>query len=116
MKPPKRIRQKSNPEEQIQNKIIAYLEARGWLVRVVNAGARNFGWPDLRIAHSHWGGFWVEVKLPNMKGSRFTKAQREWFPKMVQNGDHIWIMTAANDHNYNLLFTRPTGNLMEYWK
>lgn len=112
---PMRIRRNNTPEAEVEAQIVAYLEARNWLVRKIHGGARNFGWPDLRISHKTKGSKWVEVKLPGMKGSKFSKAQLEWFPKMMKYGDHIWIMTGPNHHQYKQLFTRPQGNLWDYW-
>ena len=111
---PKRIKRNQSPESDIQKGIITYLTARHWFVREVHAGARHFGWPDLYCSHKHYGIRWIEVKLPDMKGSKFTKSQLKWFPQMIQGGSYIWILTAANDYNFNLLFNRPTGNFLDY--
>lgn len=110
-----KIKRNSSPEADLQKLIIDFFEARNWLVREVHGGARNYGWPDLRASHVTYGAKWVEVKLPNMKGSKFTKAQKKWFPQMVKHGDWIWIMTAPNMHEYKQLFNRPRGNLSDYW-
>lgn len=95
------------------------LTLRGWLVRTLHASENNSGFPDLYATHSRYGQRWIEVKLPNMRGSKFTPAQLEWFPKMVAHGTPIWILTAANDLEYNKLF-KPENftqyHLMELWK
>jgi len=111
---PKRIKRNEKPEDEIQKAIISYMKARKWFVREMHAGAKIFGWPDLYCSHKHFGVRWVEVKLPGMKGSKFTKNQLVWFPQMIQNGSYIWIFTAANTYNYELLFKRPQGNYLDY--
>jgi len=62
------------------------------------------GFPDLYATHFKFGPRWIEVKLPNMKGSRFTPAQMESFPKLRANGTRIWILTAATESEYQKLF------------
>jgi hypothetical protein len=71
---------------------------------VIHGDANNMGWPDLYITHKRYGGRWVECKLPEMRGSKFTAAQLEWFPKMSANGTGIWILTAATETEYEKLF------------
>ncbi|MBF84104.1 MAG: hypothetical protein CL489_06450 [Acidobacteria bacterium] len=115
MKPnPKPIKRNNRPEAKIQQEIITFLEARGWFVREVSAGVKIFGWPDLYASHKHHGCRWIEVKLPNMEGSKFTKAQKQWFPKFIQNGSPIWIMTAATMKQYKELINRKQGNLIDF--
>lgn len=73
------------------------------------------GFPDLWITHKLYGGKWVEIKLPNMKGSRWTKAQKEWFPKLADNGTPIWVLTTVCEQEYRKLFDFPEGNWLEYF-
>jgi len=98
------LRQK--PENKIQKKIIEMLAVRGWLVRVMTASETVKGFPDLYATHYKYGARWIEVKLPEMKGSSFTPAQLEWFPKMVSHGSPIWILTSNTEEEYKKLF-RP---------
>lgn len=77
---------------------------KGWLVRVMKASETLYGFPDLFASHHKYGMRWIEVKLPEMKGSSFTPAQLEWFPKMVAHGSPIWILTGATEVEYNKLF------------
>jgi hypothetical protein len=98
------LRRKHGPEYDIQKALISYLTLKGWLVRELHGDANNYGWPDLYACHRQFAIRWIEVKLPNMKGSKFTSAQMEWFPKMSANGTGIWILTAATDHEYSKLF------------
>lgn len=88
----------------LQKKWIVYLEARGWVVKPTHGSMYQAGFPDLWITHKDHGGKWVEIKLPDMKGSRFTAAQREWFPKLSANGTPIWILTSVTDFEYRKLW------------
>jgi len=101
----------ARPEAKIQAAIKDFLTLRGWYVRSTHGSAFSQGWPDLFVCHSRYGIRWVEVKLPKMKGSHFTAAQIEDFPKFIANGAPIWIMTAATEHEYKVLF-EPSN----YWK
>lgn len=100
------------PETIIQNAVIAMLRSKGWYVTVMHATATLSGWPDLRASHSAFKGRWIEIKLPEMKGSRFTAAQLDRFPKMAANGDPIWILTAATLIEYEKL--HKPANLGRY--
>jgi len=101
---PKDIRKRKNPEQTIQQDIILYLEHRNWIVREMHASMVNFGWPDLYATSAQYGPRWIEVKLPDMKGSSFTNAQVDFFPKLSNNGTSIWIMTGASTKEYSKLF------------
>lgn len=91
-------------EAKIQKAIVKMLEQKGWYVKVMHASASLDGVPDLYIAHPINGPRWVEVKLPYMKGSKFTNAQKREFPKLLAANAGIWILTAANEENYRRLF------------
>ena len=101
-KPPNRIR--DNPEARIQAEIIKMLRNKGWYVTNIHGNMFQSGLPDLYATHSRYGARWIEVKLPNMKGSKFTAAQLDCFPKLEANGTPIWIMTAATESEYQKLF------------
>lgn len=101
---PKQLPGKKGPEAIIKEALITYLEQRGWIVKVTHGSIYQNGLPDLYCTHRIHGPRWVEVKLPNMTGSKFTKAQNEWFPKLSANGTKIWILTAATDVEYKKLF------------
>ena len=106
--PPK----KGNPEAVIQKAIIVYLEHRNWFVKPTHGNMYQSGLPDLFCCHNVYGQKWVEVKLPNMKGSKFTNAQQKEFPKFVTHGSPIWVLTGATKAEYDKLF-KP-GNLWVY--
>ncbi len=95
---------KKGPEAKVQNAIIDYLRVRGWLVMATHGNMYQSGFPDLFCCHNRYGQRWVEVKLPNMKGSKFTPAQLEDFPKICANGSGVWILTGGNETEYAKLF------------
>lgn len=104
--PPKR------PEDAIRDAISDFLMARGWYVFKTHGNAYQAGFPDLYATHTRYGQRLIEVKLPNMKGSAFTKAQWEVFPKLHANGSRIWILTAATEEEYAKLWKE--SNLLYY--
>lgn len=113
-KPPPRPRTQSRgPEYGVQAKVIAMLEKRGWVVRVMHASVYLNGFPDLYCMHKTHGTRWVEVKLPNMVGSKFTDEQRKWFPIMSCNGAPIHILTSDSESEYKKLF--QPENWFEYF-
>ena len=101
------------PETKVRGEIITFLEHRQWYVKILHGGVYQSGFPDLFATHKNHGIRLIEVKLPNMSGSRFTKHQRECFPLFVSNGAPIWILTAATEYEYRKLFA--PCNWMEYF-
>lgn len=97
-------------EQLLQSKIKRKLEARGWFVKVVTSNAYFSGFPDIFACHKSYGIRLIEVKLPNMKGSRFTKAQIATFPKLIHNGAGVWILTSDSNHELEKLF-KPSNYL-----
>ena len=104
---PLKPRRKKGPEAIIQKAIIEYMTLKGWYIMVTHGDQYQRGFPDLFTCHSTYGQRWVEVKKPDFKGSKFTAAQLEHFPKLCSNGSGVWILTAASDHEYEKLFRRP---------
>lgn len=100
-------RGKSGPEKKIQDELVRYLTNLGWFVKVTHGNAFSSGWPDLYACHKTYGSRWIEVKLPDMKGSKYTKSQLRDFPKFCANGAGVWVLTGANDRQYELLFRPP---------
>jgi hypothetical protein len=98
---------RTNPEAKILAAITKKLVLEGWIVMRTHGGLFQRGFPDLYTSHKRYGPRWVEVKLPGMIGSKFTPAQIEFFPKMLENGTPIWILTSAED--YGLLFLEPNA-------
>ena len=101
-----RGQKKRRPEAKIQDAIIRMLILKGWYVHVTHGGRYQSGFPDLFCTHSMYGHRWVETKLPGMKGSKFTPAQIEHFPKMCAHGSGVWVLTGATDDEYEKLFKR----------
>jgi hypothetical protein len=106
------MRPKHGPEYYIQCDLIQFLQDRGWLVERMIGNAFQTGIPDLFIAHPRWGQRWLDVKQP--KRYSFTKAQKLKWPRWEKAGIGIWILTAANQEQYDLLFKSP--NWREFWK
>jgi hypothetical protein len=95
----------SGPEAVIQRALVAFLEKRDWLVKVTHGSLFQSGLPDVFSAHKKFGQRWIEVKNP-LRFS-FTKAQLDFFPKLAAVGVGIWILTAANEYEYDKLFQPP---------
>ena len=99
-------------EQKIQDELIEFLGARGWLVERMIGNALQRGIPDLFLYHRKYEYRWVDVKRPDKYS--FTKAQKEKWPRWTQYGVGIWILTGANDTEYAKLFQPP--NWRAYWK
>lgn len=110
---PKQLPPRQGPEAKIRAEIVIFLTHRGWYVKITHGSAYQSGFPDLYCTHKKYGIRWVEVKLPNMIGSRWTDAQREEFPNLSSNGTPIWILTGANEQEYKKLF--QPENWLEYY-
>lgn len=97
------------PEDKIQAAVKKMLEDKGWLVCRLVGNAFQSGLPDLfatcPTVSNHIR--LIEIKLPNMIGSRFTPAQLDMFPKLCKYGAGVWILTAATDVEYRKLFHPP---------
>ena len=106
------MRPKHGPEYFIQRDLIAFLEAREWLVERMIGNAFQMGIPDLYCHHSKWGYRWIDVKVKGRYS--FTKPQRQKWPRWEKAGVGIWILTGADQENYDKLFKAP--NWRDYWK
>jgi len=108
---------KKRPERRVQDRIIKMLLTKGWYVKETHGNMYQSGFPDLFACHSRYGQRWIEVKLPAMKGSRFTAAQLEDFPKFAANGSGVWILTDDTDEEYKKLF-KPCNfhNYLDVWR
>jgi hypothetical protein len=106
------MRPKHGPEFKVQRLIVEYLTTRGWHVERLVGNAFQSGLPDLIAFHPKWGYRFVEVK--NAERYSFTRAQKRKFPILASFGVGIWILTEANQDNYNRLFAKP--NWRDYWK
>ena len=110
MKTQKIYNHAKGPEAKIQEAVIKYLREREWFVKIIHGNTYQHGLPDLYIAKRRYGSRWVEIKNP-LKW-KFTPAQWQDFPRMVAEGVGIWILTAANETEYQKLFDKP--NLWKY--
>lgn len=108
---PKKPRIVGRPEASLQEKIVKFLEERGWLVEVMHASYALKGIPDLYCWNQNLGIHrWIDVKLP--VGSDLTKAQCQKWPEWEKVGLGVWIMKSTED--YQKLFSPP--NWREMWK
>lgn len=85
------------PEHRIEVAIIKALRDRGWFVMKMHGSIYQSGFPDLFAAHKEVGIRLIEIKLPGMKGSKFTRAQKVIFPALTRAGVGIWILTSVDE-------------------
>lgn len=100
-------------EATIQNELVAYLTARGWLVERLVGNAFQVGIPDLFCFHRTWGFRWIDVKVEGRYS--FTKAQKLKWPFWEAFGCGIWILTGADEANYKRLFGPPNWRDYDRW-
>jgi len=113
---PKQLPKRKGPEFYIRADLILFLQSRGWYVEIMHGSLYQSGIPDLFCTHKIHGQRWIEVKLPGMQGSMFTKQQEDKFPKLSNNGAGVWILTAATDVEYKKLFLSDSnGKLVDNW-
>lgn len=97
-----KIRSKRGPEYLIQQRIIKYLQERGWFVKIITASMYLSGMPDLFACHRIFGIKFIEVKYE--KRWKFTVQQKETFPQLLGHGCPIYILYEADAANYKKLF------------
>ena len=108
---------RTGPENTIRDDIRAMLAIKGWYVMVTHGNMFQAGFPDLWCTHSRYGQRSIEVKLPGMKGSKFTPAQLDCFPKICANGSGVWVLTGATEEEYSHLFRAPNWyQYLSTWK
>jgi hypothetical protein len=107
----RRVTAHDGPEAKIQRELEAYLKARDWYVKATHGNQFQSGFADLYVSHLRYGMKWVEVKNPEQFS--FTPAQIKEFPKQSAAGTGIWILCAASDEEYAMLF-KP-ANWMEWF-
>lgn len=74
--------------------------------------AFQIGIPDLYCFNRQWGERWIDVKVEGRYS--FTRAQKHKWPIWESFGVGIWILTGADQANYDKLFKAP--NWRAYWK
>jgi hypothetical protein len=109
----KKLKNRHGPEYHVRAAIIKMLEGYGWIVKIVHGSMYQSGLPDLYCTHKKYGPRWIEVKLPNMVGSRWTAEQYKTFPILSDNGTPIWVLVAATETEYKKLFMPE--NWLEYF-
>lgn len=107
---------KRDKEATIQKAIKLMLERKGWFVKVMTASQYMSGMPDLYATHRDYGSKLIEVKLPGMKGSKFTSAQLKDFPLFVANGSGVWVLTGDTHREYMKLFNKPNWQVYLWGK
>lgn len=100
------------PEDMIQERLTKKFQGNGWTVLRIHGNRFQKGLPDLYCMHPVFGARWVEVKLPDMIGSRFTTAQSTVFPTMLAHNVGIWILTDYSEQEYNKIFKK--SNALHY--
>lgn len=101
----------SESEFSIQDRIVDYLEAEGWLVERMVGNAYQFGIPDLYCFHPLYGARWIDVKHPYQH--TLTKAQRLKWPIWESFNCQIWILVDATQEEYDKLFKEC--NWRDFW-
>jgi hypothetical protein len=105
-------RTKHGPEWHIQQDLKQFLKDRQWNVEHTHGSLYQTGFPDLYVAHGKWGQRWIDCKQP--KRYSFTRDQKRKWPLWDKFGIGIWILTAADQEQYDKLFKPP--NWKDYWK
>ncbi len=99
-------------ELDIQRELIEFLRTRRWHVERMLANSYQTGIPDLFCYHAKWGTRWIADKRP--VEYTFTRRQRQKWPEWERAGIGIWILTAATEQQYGVLFRAP--NWRDFWK
>jgi hypothetical protein len=107
-----KFRSAHGPEYYIQEALQVFLTERGWLVERMVGNAFQYGIPDLYCYHPKYGQRWIDPKNPD--SYEFTKHQKVKWPIWDKFGVGIWIITAADESEYDKLFHPPNWRL--YWK
>jgi hypothetical protein len=100
------VKTKGNrPEDLIVTQLKSFLKTRDWLVKKTHGNEYQSGFPDLFCYHKRYGLRWIEVKVS--KTGHLQGSQIEFFRELAAVGCGVWILTAANDAQYQLLFKEP---------
>lgn len=105
-------RSKHKPEWYIQQDLIQFLEDRQWLADPTHGNLYQKGFPDLWCHHKRWGYRWIDCKVKGRYS--FTRDQKLKWPLWESYGVGVWILTAADQEEYDKLFKPP--NWRDYWK
>ena len=103
---------RERPEWYIQRDLKQFLRDRGWWVEQTHGNIYQTGLPDLFIARKDHGYRWIDVKVTGRYS--FTNAQKIKWPILDSFGVGIWVLTAATQEQYDLLFEPP--NWKSFWR
>ena len=98
---------KRKRESLIQADLIDFLEYRDWLVEPTHGNLIQKGFPDLFCHHLRWQARWIDVKVRGQY--QFTKHQKIKWPRWESHGVGIWILTAATDEEYAIMYRTTSG-------
>ncbi len=96
---------KQETDNQLRRKIVKYLTLRGWYVEPLLSNAYHDGIPVLYCFKREYGFRWVEPKRPDDRS--LTRLQWRKFSEWEEVNLPIWILTAATQEQYDLLFGPP---------
>ena len=103
----------SRPEAAQQERVIRFLNDRGWLVEETHGNAYQKGLPDLFAWNPGLQIFrWIDVKI--LDNYRYTKHQCQKWTEWESQGLGVWIMVDATEQEYSKLF--QAANFRHYWK
>ena len=105
----RQLRSPRKPESVLQDQIVKFLKMRDWYCKETHGNMYQSGFPDIYACHKRYGARWIEVKMPT--GYSFTPAQIDTFPEFAAKGIGVWILTAATEYQYNLLFGPPNWHM-----
>lgn len=98
----RKIKSTTKPETILQGKIMDFFTLKGWYCRNTHGNIYQSGFPDFYACHRRYGARWVEVKIADHYA--FTPAQLDVFPEFSAKGVGVWILTAATQQQYDLVF------------
>ena len=98
----------TGPESQGTDRLIRYMEARGWHFERLAAGMYQVGLPDWVAFHVKFGLRWIEMKAP---GRKLRRSQEIKFAIMEQYGQEVYVL--EDERHYPLLF-KDKGNWRHY--
>lgn len=99
---------RTGPEKKGQDKLIAFLQSKGWHVEKLHGGMYQQGFPDLYAIHPIHEDRWIEMKAP---GGKLRKSQKIKFPIWTRYGKQVYVLEGPE--HYARLF-KPRGNWLNY--
>jgi len=90
-----RADRRDSPEKRVDRAVMAYLQMRHWHVtrlQQTRASKITPGVPDLYIMRPGHGAYWVELKAP---GGRLSRYQEAWHLMARAAGVRVLVVTSA---------------------